>query len=181
MYIRSRSPAKSAACGPRGFAWLLPGQLAGTPWPGLLRDVEHDLADLQHVGVSRLVNLTEESMDGTAPDRYGIQLHTLPIPDMGAPSATAAANLCVDIDRWIQAGDVVALHCRAGLGRTGTLLAAYWLWRGHGSRTAVEAVDRIRYLNNNMIQSQEQIRFLEAFAQRLSQEPHSKPVALNPD
>ncbi len=175
------SPAKSAACGPRGFAWLLPGQLAGTPWPGLLRDVEHDLADLQHVGVSRLVNLTEESMDGTAPDRYGIQLHTLPIPDMGAPSATAAANLCVDIDRWIQAGDVVALHCRAGLGRTGTLLAAYWLWRGHGSRTAVEAVDRIRYLNNNMIQSQEQIRFLEAFAQRLSQEPHSKPVALNPD
>ena len=159
---------------------MLPGQLAGTPWPGIFRETSRDLDDLRNVGVTRLVNLTEEVMDPAALAPFGISAHTLPMPDMHAPTATQAARLCADIDTWLRSGEVVALHCRAGLGRTGTLLAAYWLWRGHGERTAVDATNRIRQLNNNMIQSQEQVRFLEEFALQLTHTPHLRPSALNP-
>ncbi len=162
-------PAKSAACGPRGFVWLMPGQLAGTPWPGIIRDMDDDLDDLQRVGITRLINLTEKAMDPQALERYRIQSSWLPIPDMQAPTATEAARLCADIDAWLSQSEVVALHCRGGLGRTGTLLAAYWLWHGHGERTAVEAVERIRQLNQHMIQSSEQVQFLERFSTWLTQ------------
>lgn len=137
----------SAASGPRGFAWLLPGQLAGTPWPGLIRETEDDLDALRHVGVTRLVSLTEQGFPAALAARFGIRCASLPIADMQAPSLARAAALCNDIDHWLRAGEVVALHCKAGLGRTGTLLAAYWLWQGHGQRSALESIDRIRRLD----------------------------------
>lgn len=154
----------SAACGPRGYAWLLPGQLAGTPWPGILRKTEEDLDDLRHVGVTRLVNLTEEPFDAALAKLFGITCSHLPIVDMHAPTVVEASSLCADLDQWIASGEIVALHCRAGLGRTGTLLAAYWLWRGNGERSALESVEFIRRLNTNMIQSEVQVSFLSQFA-----------------
>ena len=56
-------------------------------------------------------------------------------------------------------GRVLAFHCRAGLGRTGTLLAAVLIWRGQG---AVEAIETARAVHPRWIQSQEQFAFLEA-------------------
>jgi len=162
----------SAASGPRGFAWLLPGQLAGTPWPGLIRETDDDLDALRHVGVTRLVSLTEQAFPEALAARFGIQCASLPIPDMQAPTLTRAAALCKDIDRWLAAGEVVALHCKAGLGRTGTLLAAYWLWQGNGQRTALESIDRVRRLDAAMIQAPSQTAFLSGFADFLSRRPY---------
>lgn len=162
----------SAASGPRGFAWLLPGQLAGTPWPGLIRETEDDLDALRHVGVSRLVSLTERAFPAALAARFGIRCASLPITDMQAPTLARAAALCNDIDHWLRAGEVVALHCKAGLGRTGTLLAAYWLWQGHGQRSALESIDRIRRLDAAMIQAPSQTAFLSGFADFLSRRPH---------
>lgn len=171
--IPTRPPTLiSAASGPRGFAWLLPGQLAGTPWPGLIRETEDDLDALRHVGVSRLVSLTERAFPAALAARFGIRCASLPIADMQAPTLARAAALCNDIDHWLRAGEVVALHCKAGLGRTGTLLAAYWLWQGHGQRSALESIDRIRRLDAAMIQAPSQTAFLSGFADFLSRRPH---------
>jgi atypical dual specificity phosphatase len=171
--------ALSAARGPTGFVWLFPGELAGTPWPGIVSDVAHDLRALQNVGVTRLVNLTHEAFDAALAASHGIQVAQWPIADGHAPSATQAALLCTQLEQWIGAGEVIALHCRAGLGRTGTLLAAFWLWRGNGSRSAVESVEVVRRLNQNMIQTTAQVEFLHTFAQRLSSQP-SKPSPTAP-
>lgn len=169
--VTGSTPAPSAARGPTGFVWLFPGALAGTPWPGIVTDVAHDLRALQNVGVTRLVNLTHEAFDAALAARHGIQLAQWSIADGHAPSATQAALLCTQLEQWIGAGEVIALHCRAGLGRTGTLLAAFWLWRGNGSRSAVESVEVVRRLNQNMIQTTAQVAFLHSFAQRLSSQP----------
>lgn len=176
-----RSPvptAKSRFMGPRGFVWLIPGRLAGTPWPGIVHDTEADLDALRNVGITRLVSLTEIPFDPARAAPFGIACASEPIPDMHAPSPAVAMAVCRDIDHWIGNGDAIAIHCRAGLGRTGTLLAAYWLWSGHGHYSALQAIEYVRRLESGMIQSQAQVDFLSTFADLLAAgaaEPASTP------
>ncbi len=155
--------AKSRYMGPRGFVWLIPGKVAGTPWPGIISDPRHDLQALHNVGINRLVSLTEMPFDEKLAGEYSIACKNIPIPDMQAPAITVAQALCLDIDQWVLNGEAIAIHCKAGLGRTGTLLATYWLWCGQGSRTALAAIEHVRRIESGMIQSQEQVDFLSAF------------------
>jgi atypical dual specificity phosphatase len=166
--------APSAACGPRGFVWLLPGQLAGTPWPGVVHGAAYDLQALQSVGVTRLVSLTEEPFDPALSQPYGIDCLSYPMPDMHPPTREQALAICGQIDRLLGAGEVVAVHCRAGLGRTGTVLAAYWLWRAAGALGAVRALEDVRRLEPGWVQSQAQVDFLEAFARMLAVGVHEQ-------
>jgi atypical dual specificity phosphatase len=58
----------------------------------------------------------------------------------------------------------VAVHCGAGLGRTGTVVAAYFVTRGMGPR---EAVAKVRDLRPGSVETAEQERAIEAYARRL--------------
>jgi atypical dual specificity phosphatase len=153
--------AMSAWAGPNGFVWLEKGRLAGTPRPGVVHDLEADLQALSRVGVTRLLTLLEQPLN--APDLladYGIEAFHVPIDDMSAPTNVQALGFCRLIDQWLQAGEVVAVHCHAGHGRTGTALAAWRIWHG---ATATDAVDHLRRLERRWIQSLEQAEFLERF------------------
>jgi atypical dual specificity phosphatase len=166
--MKSPLSVPSAACGPRGFAWLLPGRLAGTPWPGLIHGIDYDLQLLASVGVTHLVSLTEELFDPTWAAPYSMDCRAHPMPDMHAPSLPQAVAICREIDAMLGAGHVVAVHCRAGMGRTGTVLAAYWLWRGEGRLDALGALEDVRRMEPGWVQSPAQVAFLEAFAQGLA-------------
>jgi ABC-type phosphate transport system ATPase subunit len=150
-----------SAAGPRGFLWLKRGQLAGTPLPGVYFELEYDLKALQHCGVTRLVNLTEMPLDESRLKPFGIGSIWEAIPDMEAPSLEQGARLCRKIDELLVAGEVIAVHCRAGLGRTGTVLAAHLIWEGS---SALDALEIIRSIEPRWVQSQAQVDFLEAFA-----------------
>ncbi len=153
--------AMSAWAGPRGFVWLDPGQLAGTPRPGVINEVEHDLDALARVGVSRLLTLLEAPLECEAElAERGMQAFHVPVDDMTAPTITQAVTLCRQIWRWLKQGEVVAVHCHAGHGRTGTALAAWRIWQG---RSALDAIDSLRTIERRWIQSREQIEFLERF------------------
>jgi atypical dual specificity phosphatase len=65
----------------------------------------------------------------------------------------------------VEQGDVLAVHCLAGLGRTGTVLAA-WMIK-EGGLSAEEAIRRLRLLQPGFIQSQEQEEFLLIFEKDL--------------
>jgi atypical dual specificity phosphatase len=83
---------------------------------------------------------------------------------MQAPSLSQACFLCYEIDRALENAETVAVHCKAGLGRTGTVLALYWLWLWGGQISAAAAIEHVRYRCAAMIQSVEQENFLENFA-----------------
>jgi atypical dual specificity phosphatase len=171
QHLQPDPAAKSAFCGPRGFVWLIGGKLAGTPWPGILRDTQHDLQALRDVNISRLISLTETPFDASLAAAYGIQCTAVPMLDMHAPSLAEALFLCNEIDRYLQDGEAVAVHCKAGLGRTGTVLALYWIWLGAGQVSARTAIEYVRRQEAGMIQSLEQERFLEQFAEAVAQPP----------
>jgi atypical dual specificity phosphatase len=151
----------SQSLGPRGFVWLFPGKLAGTPRPGVVANVDHDLTALKRVGVTTLISLTSSPLVSEALERFGMGNHWFPVVDMGAPSIDVARQICSTLDRLLAEGATVAVHCRAGHGRTGTILVAYLIW---GGRAAIDALETARRLEPKWVQSEKQVRFLEEFS-----------------
>jgi atypical dual specificity phosphatase len=151
--------------GPRGFLWLKKGLLAGTPRPGIVQDIEYDLDALARVGVTTLVSLTTRPVDPELLAGYGIRGLWMPIPDMHAPGLDEAEQMCRRIAALMADGEAVAYHCRAGLGRTGTMLASHLIMEG---QPALQALESVRRIEPRWVQSDEQIRFLERFSESLS-------------
>lgn len=157
----ARAAAPSAA-GPRGFRWLVAGRLGGLPRPGIIAALDEDLAALRRVGITTLVTLEETpTVPRAALEGAGIESLHFPIPDMQAPQAVPAAAFCRRVAQLLADGAVVAYHCRAGQGRTGTMLACQLIWTG---LSAMSALDSVRAIEPKWVTSDAQVRFLETFA-----------------
>ncbi len=147
---------------PSHFHWILPGQLAGMGRPGLLGDVQRDLEAIAAAGATLLVSLTEEPIP-VAPEALrslGLAVRHFPIPDMGVPGLGTTAALCREIERATKAGGLAVVHCHAGMGRTGTILAAMLVWLG---RPASDAVEAVRCAASGYIQNRAQLDFVRRF------------------
>lgn len=170
----ARAPASFV--GPRDFRWLVSGRLGGLPRPGIIAALEEDLAGLQRLGITMLLTVEEtETVPVEALAQAGIASAHFPIVDMEAPDEQAAARWCEHLEARLQAGDNIAVHCRAGQGRTGTVLACQLIWSG---ATAVEALDRVRAVNPRWVTSDPQVRFLARFAAHLAGSRGLRPQRL---
>jgi atypical dual specificity phosphatase len=149
---------------PRHFHWLEPHRLAGLGRPGLGRDVEHDLAALAGAGIRLLVSLTEDPFPTSLLRPLAIVGRHLPIADMSVPTIGGCASVCRDIARHLDAGEGVAVHCHAGMGRTGTVLAAFLVWNGSAPESAI---DRVRAVARGYIQNRSQEEFIRRFAESI--------------
>lgn len=146
--------------------WIVPGLLAGSAQPGLLADLEPDLETLRKLGIRHVVSLTEERPVLPPHDEPFGHLH-FPVYDMGIPQPRKTAEVCAWITERMDAGEAVLVHCRAGLGRTGMLLACCLVWRGEA---AAEAIRRVRSLNPGFIQNKLQEDFVSTFEAFLQDE-----------
>lgn len=158
--VAARS-APSAMIGPRDFRWVVPGQLGGLPRPGIVAELAEDIEALARLGVTTLVTLEETpTVPAEALAAAGICSVHLPIVDMEAPDEAEAARWCCDLAGRLDAGEVIAMHCRAGQGRTGTMLASQLIWAG---ASAIAALDQVRGINPRWVTSDAQVRFLARF------------------
>lgn len=161
--------AASRNVGPSGFHWLVPGSLGGLPRPGIVRELAEDLAGLWRLAVTRLVTLEERrTLPGYELRAIGIEGEHFPVDDMCAPPLEASIELARRVEAWTRAGEVVAMHCRAGHGRTGTQLAAQLVFRG---ASALEALETVRAINPRWVQTDAQVVFLARLEERLRGEP----------
>jgi len=152
--------------GPRGFKWIDRSCLAATPRPGLLNAQAYDLKALAKAGINRLVSLEEsETVSSDSAAEVGIKIRHLPVVDMQSPSYEEAMGLVKEMDNWIGLGEKVAVHCKAGLGRTGTIIAAYYVYKGMKPKKALATV---RCVDPRMVQSDSQERFIRKFFFNLS-------------
>ena len=135
---------------PANFSWLLPGRVAG-----MARPVMDDEAWLREQGVTSLVSLT------LAPPSIALRILHVPIPDMQSPSVNQL-RAAVDFIRaaWDEGGGV-AVHCGAGIGRTGTVLAAVLVAEGSD---ADEAIAEVRAVRPGSIETPEQEQRVHEFA-----------------
>uniref|UniRef100_A0A0K0ES51 TYR_PHOSPHATASE_2 domain-containing protein n=1 Tax=Strongyloides stercoralis TaxID=6248 RepID=A0A0K0ES51_STRER len=90
----------------------------------------------------------------------GIYYYNFPIPDYEICSIQFIKGIMKVMHFSLNEGNI-AIHCHAGLGRTGTIIAAYFIW--HDKLNYYEAIQFVRKKRPRSIQSKMQIEFLKQF------------------
>jgi len=145
-----------------GLRWILPGRLGGMHQPGLLGDIEGDFRALSQLGVTHLVTLTEAPLDLSSLTRRDIEVFWFPIEDMGVPDADTCREVLRRLTARFDAGANLVFHCRGGLGRTGLMLACFLI--AHRDMPPALAIEHVRKINPNYIQTPGQLDFVMRFA-----------------
>lgn len=130
-----------------------PGTWRGGDAGEARRSLREDLAALRTCGVGVLVTLLEDAeLDGLGlaelfeeARRAGLETRRLPVPDHAAPTDLPAAEALVtrlldDLAR----GLTVVVHCRAGMGRSATIVACCLVAAGVAPSAALAAVREAR-------------------------------------
>ena len=121
---------------PRGGDWL-----------------EDDVSGWRRFGIDTVVSLLtddEEQELGLGHEASEARKHDLafvsyPIPDRGVPSNTSTlSDLLESIQRDLDHGKNVLVHCRQGIGRTGLVAASLLVREGMEPASAIQQVSKMR-------------------------------------
>ncbi len=136
------------------FSWVVDGRVGGMarPWP-------RDVPWLREQGVTAILSLTE-----VMPDLPGFEILRLPVVDMTSPTLEQLHTAVGFMREVVAKGGAVVAHCTAGMGRTGTILAAYLVSEG---LPVDEALRRIRALRPGSVETPEQEDILATYAAAL--------------
>ncbi|WP_041720442.1 protein-tyrosine phosphatase family protein [Pseudodesulfovibrio piezophilus] len=104
-------------------------------------------------GVDAILNLCGEFCDlHDIETGAGFEVHYLPLADEEAPGLIELEKALEWLDEAIYLGKKVLIHCRHGIGRTGTVLNAYLLRRGLGHKMAGKALKKLKSKPANFVQ-----------------------------
>ena len=114
-------------------------------------------------GVKSIVTVREEPLDNDWVKNVNyLHVHS---NDMGVPEFDDLVSTVDFIHRRITNNEPVMVHCLAGLGRTGTLLACYLV--KHQKMSADDAIQKVREERPGSIQSYPQEEMIFQFAKSL--------------
>ena len=147
--------------------WAIPGKLAGMPMPlvdtrrvengGALRDHDDDLPALWDAGIRTVISLIHTPRRQKVYEDAGFAYLSSPVPDGEPPTFDQMGRV---INFYRASPSAAAVHCHAGLGRTGTIVAACLMSEGHYVRDAIRIV---RGARPGTIETSSQSSFLHSF------------------
>ena len=138
---------------PDNFSWLIAEKLSGSAIPTSFDEIKWVLDE----GVKSIVTIREEPLDEDwIKDVNYLHIHS---NDMGVPEFDDLTRAVDFVHERITNNEPVMVHCLAGLGRTGTILACYLI--KYQKLSADDSIQKVRKSRPGSIQSfpQEEIIF----------------------
>ncbi len=145
---------------PDNFSWLIKNKLAGSAIPTSIKEIDWVIEQ----GVKSIVTIREEPLDDDWIKNVNY-LHVMS-NDMGVPEFDDLTFAVDFIHRRLNDKEPVMVHCLAGLGRTGTILASYLV--KYENMSADEAIEKVREMRPGSIQSYPQEEIIFRFEKSLN-------------
>ncbi|MDG7006424.1 MAG: dual specificity protein phosphatase family protein [Nitrososphaerota archaeon] len=138
---------------PTLFSWVREGKLAASGRPYSKAQVDW----LKRSGVNAVLSLTEDPLPPGWVE--GIEAKHISLKDHAPVSHQDMLSGAEYIHSSVEQGKVVLVHCLAGKGRTGSVLAAYLMV--YEGMTAREAIDDLRRSRGGSVEAQQEQAVLE--------------------
>ena len=132
---------------PTNFSWVVEGKLAGSGLPV----TEDEFKWVVDKGIKSIVTVREVRLPHEWFVSQDIDYLHLAVEDYGAPTVEDLDEVVNFIENKISSGRAVLVHCAAGKGRTGAVLAAYIMKKQ--KLTAEQAIEKIRIMRPGSVQS----------------------------
>jgi hypothetical protein len=138
-----------------GSYWVVPGRLLAGEYPYAPDPARgrEKVRALVAAGVDFVIDLTEKGEHGLLPYARALEEEArtagravtrvrLPIPDFGVPADPR--GVLDALEKALDDGRTVYIHCFGGIGRTGTLVGLYLVERGLTGDEALGEIARLR-------------------------------------
>ncbi|TLZ43597.1 MAG: hypothetical protein E6K19_06905 [Methanobacteriota archaeon] len=113
------------------------GRLAGLPGPAFM---EWDIPRLRQMGFSVVVSLECDRLNTFEIEEAGFEHKKICVEDFMPPTIAQIEEFVSFVETKLSEGKKVLVHCFAGRGRTGTMLAAFLIHRGMSSEAAIREI-----------------------------------------
>ena len=113
------------------------GRLAGLPGPAFM---SWDFARLRKLGYTVVVSLECDRLNTFEIEEAGFEHKKICVEDFAPPTLDQVDEFVSFVDAKLAEGKKVLVHCYAGRGRTGTMLAAYLIHGGASSEAAIREI-----------------------------------------
>lgn len=124
----------------QNFRYLIKDKLAGSGFPGAYSDIRQALLNLKKEGFSAIISLTRQRIPQAVIEEMDFDYLHLPIAEFGVPTLEQIEEFVRFARGKIEGGGKVLVHCWAGYGRTGTLVACYLVAKGMSARQAIRDI-----------------------------------------